>query len=54
MAAVTDEINNGMIEDIVKSSINTSKANITPATGALKIAAIAPAAPHAINSVFAL
>jgi hypothetical protein len=37
---------------MVRSSNNTSNAKITAAMGALKIPAMAPAAPHPIKMVF--
>ena len=48
------EIIRGTREVIVKSSINTSKVNTIPAIGALKIPAMAPAAPHPIMRVITL
>ena len=53
-APVTDAISIGIIEAADKSSIKTSKANITAAIGVVKMEAIAPAAPHPINSVLCL
>ena len=44
----------GIKEAIVRSNIKISMAKMVPAMGALKIAAIAPAAPHPINKVFVL
>ena len=49
--AVTDEINKGATEVIVKSIISTSKVKTNPAIGALKIPPIAPAAPQPIMSI---
>ena len=51
VAAVTAEIIRGTIDAIVRSSNSTSSVNTIPATGALKIPATAPAAPHPISSV---
>ncbi len=44
--AVTAVTSNGIIDDIVRSRSKTSITNSIPATGALKIPAIAPAAPQ--------
>ncbi len=44
----------GTKEAIVRSSISTSRVNTIPAIGALKIPAIAPAAPHPIIKVITL
>ena len=49
--AVTEAINKGTMEVIVKSSNNTSIVKATPAIGALKIPPIAPAAPQPTNSI---
>ena len=49
--AVTHETRIGSNDDIVKSIISTSSVNTNPAIGALNIPAIAPAAPHPINSM---
>ncbi|OPZ55746.1 MAG: hypothetical protein BWY89_01264 [Bacteroidetes bacterium ADurb.BinA012] len=46
VAAVTDEIRRGTIDDIVRSSIRISRVNSIPAMGALNIPEIAPATPH--------
>ena len=51
VAAVTAEISNGSKEDIVRSIIRTSSVNTSPAIGALKIPAIAPAAPHPTSNI---
>ena len=51
MAPAVDEIMSGMRLAMVRSSISTSIANITPAMGALKMPAIAPAAPHPTSKV---
>ena len=53
-APVTDAISKGMNIPIVTSARITSILNITPATGELKIAEIAPAAPQPINKVLFL
>ena len=45
---------NGTNEAIVRSSINTSIVNTIPAIGALKIPAMAPAAPQPIIKVITL
>ena len=50
MAAVTDESSKGTIDQVVRSSISTSNEKISAAMGALKIPAMAPAAPHPISS----
>ena len=51
VAAVTAEISRGSKEDMVKSIISTSKVNTSPAIGALKIPAMAPAAPQPTSSI---
>ncbi|OPZ96295.1 MAG: hypothetical protein BWY70_01797 [Bacteroidetes bacterium ADurb.Bin408] len=51
MAADTVAIRSGIIDVIVKSSISTSRAKIRPAIGALKIPAMAAAAPQPIIKV---
>ena len=52
--AVTHDTNIGSSADIVMSIISTSSVNTSPAIGALKIPAIAPAAPHptSVISIF--
>ena len=50
-APATADIISGEIEAIVRSSINTSRVNITPAIGALNIPAIAPDAPQPTSSI---
>jgi len=49
--AVTDEISKGTMEVMVMSSIRTSSVKTNPAMGALKMPAIAPAAPQPISSI---
>jgi hypothetical protein len=51
VAAVTDEINSGTMDEIVRSRRSISRVKTIPATGALKMPATAPAAPHPIRSV---
>lgn len=51
VAAVTDAISSGSTEVMVRSSISTSMTNTNPAMGALKIPAMAPAAPHPTSSI---
>ena len=46
-----DAIINGMNAVIATSKVNTSKANKTPAIGALKAPPIPAATPHASNNV---
>ena len=41
----------GISEAIVRSIINTSSVNTSPAMGALKIPAMAPAAPQPMSSI---
>ena len=47
LIAVIAEMRSGKAVEMVKSSINTSIANTTPAMGALNMAATAAVAPHA-------
>ena len=54
VAAVTDAISKGNSEFIVRSSIITSMVKTTPAIGALKIPATAPAAPHPTSNMSVL
>ncbi len=54
VAAVTDEIKRGTIDDMVRSSINISRVKTIPAIGALKIPETAPAAPQPISNVMFL
>ena len=55
IAPVTVAISKGIIEASVRSSISTSRANINPAIGALKMPAMAAAAPQpTISIVFLL
>ena len=54
VAAVTEDISKGTIDDIVRSSISISRTKTIPAIGALKIPETAPAAPHPIRSVMFL
>ena len=44
-------MSNGMIDTVVRSSINTSIVNSIPAIGALKIPAIPAAAPQPTNII---
>ena len=52
--AVTDAIRIGEILIIVRSIISTSMVNTSPAIGALKMPAIAAAAPHPTSSISVL
>ena len=51
VAAVTDDISSGTIDDMVRSRRSTSRVNTIPAMGALNIPDTAPAAPHPISRV---
>ena len=51
MAAVTDEMSRGSSEVIVRSIMSTSSVNTSPAMGALKMPATAPAAPQPTRSI---
>ena len=51
VAAVTLLISNGSSEAMVRSSISTSSVNTSPAIGALKMPATAPAAPQPTSSI---
>ena len=51
VAAVTDEMSRGKTDVIVKSSMSTSMTKTSPAIGALKIPATAPAAPQPTSSM---
>jgi hypothetical protein len=51
VTAVTLEMSNGSRDDIVRSSISTSRVNTNPAMGALKIPDTAPAAPQPMSSI---
>jgi len=54
MVAETDARSKGIIEAIVRSSINTSIAKTKAAIGALKMLAIVPAVAHPIRSILSL
>ena len=54
IVAVTDDSSNGRIDDIDRLNSNISKVNSTPAIGALKIPATAPAAPQPRSMVMFL
>jgi len=51
VVAVRDVTNNGRIEDMARSSSNTSMTNNIPAMGALNIPAMAPAAPQPTSNI---
>ncbi len=51
IAPVAEAINKGMMEEIVRSSINTSRLKITAAMGVVKMDAMAPAAPQPISKI---
>ena len=53
-AAVTQEMSNGSRAPIVRSIMSTSSVNTSPAIGALKMPATAPAAPHPTRSMSVL
>ena len=54
VAPVTEDISRGIIDHIVKSNINTSRAKIIAVSGALKIPANAAAEPQPISKVVVL
>lgn len=47
----TEEMSSGTMARMEMSSISTSSTKMSPVTGALKMAARAPAAPHPSSSV---
>ena len=49
--AVTHDTSMGKSDDMVRSIMSTSRVNTSPAIGALKMPAMAPAAPHPISSI---
>ena len=53
-AAVTHEISKGSKAPIVRSIMRTSRVNTSPAIGALKMPATAPAAPQPTKSISVL
>ena len=54
LVAVTDAISIGDIDAIVRSIISTSMVKTSPAIGALKMPAIAAAAPHPTSNISVL